>query len=75
MLEEGSSLRYVRLEDLVALKLYSGGQRDRNDVLELLLRNPDADREAMRAACKLLAEAAVLEELFEQADQLSETGR
>jgi hypothetical protein len=44
----GSALRCVRLEDLVALKLYANGPKDRLDVLELLARNPDADRAAIR---------------------------
>lgn len=69
-IEAGSALRYVRLPDLIALKLYTEGRRDRADVVELLLRNPDADRDAIRAACAPFGFSEVLEQLFREADQI-----
>lgn len=44
---EGSALRCVQLEDLIALKLYANGPKDRLDILERLARNPSADRKLM----------------------------
>lgn len=41
------SLRFVGLAHLIALKLYTGGLRDKADVLELLRHNPDADLHAI----------------------------
>jgi predicted nucleotidyltransferase len=49
---EGTSLRVVDLPHLVALKLYAGGPKSMLDVIEVLDRNPDADREAIRAVCR-----------------------
>jgi hypothetical protein len=51
-LEPGSVLRCVRLPDLIALKLYSGGLQDLADVVELLARNPGADIAEIRATCQ-----------------------
>lgn len=48
----GSSLKLVPLPQLVALKLYAGGLKSKADILELLRRNPDADLDNIRAACK-----------------------
>jgi hypothetical protein len=48
----GSSLKLVPLPQLVALKLYAGGLKSKADILELLRRNPDADIDSIRAACK-----------------------
>jgi len=48
---EGSSLVVVELAHLVALKLYAGGLKSRADALGVLAANPDADLEAVRAAC------------------------
>jgi hypothetical protein len=39
-LDEKTTLRYVRLADLVALKLYAGARRDLADVVELLVPKP-----------------------------------
>ncbi len=47
-----SALRYPRLADLIALKLYSGGRRDTADVVELLVKNPTADVEEVRQVSK-----------------------
>ncbi len=51
-LRPGSSLKFVPLPQLVALKLYAGGLKSKADVLELLLRNPEADREEIRSVCR-----------------------
>jgi hypothetical protein len=45
----GSTLRCVQLRDLIALKLWAHSLRDDADVVELLKRNPTADRDAIRA--------------------------
>ncbi len=45
------SVPVVDLAHLVALKLYSGGGKGRNDVSELLERNPDADIAAILKLC------------------------
>lgn len=52
VLREGSPLRLVPLPQLVALKAYAGGLTSMADIEQLLKRNPDADREAIREACK-----------------------
>lgn len=67
-----SPLRFVSIPDLVALKLYSGGRRDQNDVVELLVRNPDADRERIRSACAPFGLADALEALLVEADRARE---
>ncbi|MDX2093012.1 MAG: hypothetical protein SFX73_34535 [Kofleriaceae bacterium] len=46
------SLRYPKLEHLIALKLDAGAPKDELDVIELLQRNRDADVEVIRATCK-----------------------
>ncbi len=46
------SLRVVDLPYLVALKLYAGGAKSKLDVVELLDRNPAADRDEIAALCK-----------------------
>ena len=51
-MREGAVLRIAPLEHLIALKLYAGGRRSEADVIELLKRNPSADREAIRARCR-----------------------
>lgn len=43
-----TSLRCATLPYLIALKLYAGSRRDQADVLELLRRNPVADRDQSR---------------------------
>lgn len=48
----GSDLRLVPLAQLVALKLYAGGSRSKSDIVELLRRNPEADLDAIRTACR-----------------------
>lgn len=49
---DGSPLRAVPLPHLIALKLYAGGAKSRSDIVELIRRNPEADREEIRQLCK-----------------------
>lgn len=63
----GASLRYVQLPDLIALKLYAGGLRDHADIVDLLVRNPDADLDEIRARAGHFGERGKLEELIELA--------
>ncbi len=49
---EGEPLRVVTLPHLVVFKLYSGGRKAKNDVFELLNRNPDLDLNTLRELCK-----------------------
>lgn len=48
----GYDLPVVDVPHLVALKLYAGGPRNRNDVLELLERNREVDRDEIRRVCE-----------------------
>lgn len=65
-LEKTSHLRYARLPELVALKLYAGSRRDQADVVELLARNPDADIDQIRSVCRRFGFADVFEQLLEE---------
>ncbi len=49
---EGTPLRVVTLPHLILFKLYAAGAKSKNDVLELLSRNPELDLNALREACK-----------------------
>lgn len=69
-LEPGSPLRFVTLADLVALKLYSGSRKDLGDLVELLARNPGADRDEIRAVAGPFDASGELETLFAEADIL-----
>lgn len=62
-----SSLRYVGLADLVALKLYAGSRRDIADVVELLRSNPDANLEQIRAIAAKYEYAELIETLIREA--------
>lgn len=62
-----SALRCVRIEDLVALKLYAGGLADHADIVQLLAHNPDADLAAVRTAAAPFDLGRTLEALIEQA--------
>ena len=48
----GSRLRIAPIPQLVALKLYAGGWKSHADIVELLLRNPNVDIEAIRKSCR-----------------------
>ena len=48
----GGSLRIIPLANLVALKLYAGGMKSKADIVELLRRNPAADRDEIRELCR-----------------------
>jgi hypothetical protein len=48
----GAGLRIIPLAHLIALKLSAGGMRSKADIVELLKRNPDADRDGIRALCR-----------------------
>lgn len=48
----GVKLRVVTLQHLILFKLYAGGVKSKNDVLELLSRNPDLDVNELRAVCR-----------------------
>ena len=58
---EGTSLRVVEIPHLVALKLYAGGLKSRVDVVELLRRNPAADRKRIGEVCAKFGLAAELD--------------
>jgi hypothetical protein len=49
---EKPALRYPRLDDLIALKLDTGSRRDEDDVIDVLVANPDANLDEIRATCK-----------------------
>lgn len=67
----GTKLRCVTIEDLVALKLYAGGLQDHADVVQLLARNPEIDRELVRRIAGPYDRDRVLERLLVQADALA----
>ena len=48
----GASLRIIPLAHLIALKLYAGGMKSKADIVELLKRNPEADRAAIQSLCR-----------------------
>lgn len=66
-LGDGGALRYVRLPDLIALKLYAGSRQDLADVVELLLRNPDANLDEIRATATPYGRPGELEDLIAEA--------
>lgn len=51
-LRKDSPLRVVPLPHLVALKLYAGGLKSKADVVEVLVRNPEADLQAIAMLCE-----------------------
>jgi len=59
-----SPLRCAQLPDLIALKLYAGSARDKADIIDLLVRNPDADLGLIRAVCKRYGYEQALEDLI-----------
>lgn len=48
----GSPLKIVPIPQLVALKLYAGGFKSKADIIELLVRNPEADLKQIDAVCQ-----------------------
>jgi hypothetical protein len=48
---EGTQLRVVQIQHLIALKLYAGGPKNQADVVALLEANPDADIAGIREVC------------------------
>ena len=64
-----SLLKLIPLPQLVALKLYAGGLKSKADIAELLLRNPEADLNAISETCnryRLKGLSGILEELQSQ---------
>lgn len=68
-LDERTNLKYVRLADLVALKLYAGSRKDLADIGEVLAQNPDADVEEIRAVAKPYDRSGELEHIIAEAAQ------
>jgi predicted nucleotidyltransferase len=66
-LDPDSSLRYVRLPDLIALKLYADSRRDHGDIVDLLARNPGADLDEVRARAAPFDKSGILEQLIAEA--------
>jgi hypothetical protein len=48
----GASLRIIPLAHLIALKLYAGGTKSKADIVEVLKRNPEADRGEIKTLCR-----------------------
>ncbi len=65
-----AGLRIIPLAHLIALKLYAGGMKSKADIVELLKRNPDADRDDIRALCRRYRLRG-LEPLIREADAMS----
>jgi len=51
-IRKGSPLIIIPLPHLVVLKLYAGGFKSKADIVELLLRNPEADLDEIETLCK-----------------------
>ena len=65
---EGSPLKIVPIPQLIALKLYAGGYKSMADIVELLIRNPDLNRDEVRSVCRQYRLAGI-EELIEEAEK------
>ena len=63
-------LRIIPLAHLIALKLYAGGMKSKADIVEVLRRNPDADRDGIRTLCRQYRLRG-LEPLIREADATS----
>lgn len=68
-MREGGSLRIIPLANLIALKLYAGGMKSKADIVELLRRNPAADRDHILGMCRQYRLRG-LEPLIREADNL-----
>lgn len=66
----GTTLRCVRIEDLIALKLYAGGLSDLADIEHVLANNPDADVTSIRATAAPFDGGGRLDALIAQAMKL-----
>lgn len=51
-LREGSSVKIAPIPQLVALKLYAGGYKSKADIVELIARNPNIDKNELLRVCK-----------------------
>lgn len=51
VVRKGSRLKLVSIPYLIALKLYAGGVKSRSDIVELMVRNPEMDRDEVRKIC------------------------
>ena len=60
----------MKIEDLVALKLYAGGLSDLADIVQLLARNPETNLEAVRVTALPFDAENRLETLIAQAAKL-----
>jgi hypothetical protein len=60
----GHPLRIVGPYHLIAFKLYAGGAKSKLDVLELLDRNPELDRQRLTALCESYQLTAELNEVL-----------
>lgn len=74
-LDERTKLKYVRLADLVALKLYAGSRKDLADIAEVLALNPEADLQEIRATAKPYDATGELERLIAEAALQASRGR
>jgi hypothetical protein len=61
-----TALRCARVPQLIALKLFAGRRRDHADVVELLRRNPGADRAQIREVCARYGAAEAIDELMRE---------
>lgn len=66
-IDDTSPLRAVTLRDMVAFKLYASSRQDHADIVELLVQNPDADLDAIRAVAAPFDSDHVLEQLIAEA--------
>ena len=66
-LDVHTKLKYVRLADLIALKLYAGSRTDLADIAEVLAKNPEADVDEIRTVAKPYDSTGQLEQLIAEA--------
>ncbi|MCC7542654.1 MAG: hypothetical protein IT379_40940 [Deltaproteobacteria bacterium] len=66
VVREGSPLRIIPLPQLVALKAYAGGMKSLADIVEVLARNPDVDRDAILEVCRRYRLEARIEALLSE---------
>jgi len=65
---EGTSIHVPSLEDLVIMKTLAGRPQDVEDVVALLVANPEPDEEAIRRALDELGQALDMSDLLRQFD-------